>query len=137
MESLTIGKLAKLTGVNNETIRFYERRGLIPRPPTSSTGYRQYGEKDVCRLVFIHRCIRLGFGLDEIQHLLNAHNDVVSIENAIKQVTDRLDDLETLYLVIKEMLVDSGKEKNDVSLLERLMLYQRWRESPEADETAD
>jgi len=135
MESLTIGKLAKLTGVNSETIRFYERRGLIPRPPTSSTGYRQYGDKDVGRLVFIRRCIRLGFSLDEIQDLLNAHNDVQNVETVTKQITDRLADLESLYEALKEMIEELSDEASKLDILERLMRFQRWREGPEAFDT--
>ena len=55
METLTIGKLAKRVGVNVETIRFYERKGIIAKPPCSTSGYRQYSEKLVKRLNFVRR----------------------------------------------------------------------------------
>lgn len=138
MELLTIGKLARLTGVDNETIRFYERRGLIPRPPTSPSGYRQYGEKDMVRLVFIRRCTRLGFTLDEIQQLLTVHNGgektrSINLDYAVKQISDRLADLENLYEVFNEMLGNTGSETSKQDLLEKLIHYQRWREGPDAE----
>ncbi len=70
METLTIGKLAKKAGVNIETIRYYERRKLIPEPPRRESGYRQYGPDFVIRIQFIKRAQELGFSLNEIAELL-------------------------------------------------------------------
>ncbi|MGK7346108.1 MAG: heavy metal-responsive transcriptional regulator [Candidatus Nitrospinota bacterium M3_3B_026] len=70
MKPLTIGKVAKLAGVGVETVRFYERKGLIDKPPTKDSGYRQYGEDVVGRISFIRRAKDLGFSLKEIQELL-------------------------------------------------------------------
>ena len=70
MEGLTIGKVAKLAGVNVETVRFYERKGLIERPPAKESGYRLYPESVVGRISFIKRAKELGFSLKEIQELL-------------------------------------------------------------------
>ena len=67
---LTIGTLAKQSGVNLETIRFYERSGLLPAPQRSAAGYRHYQEMDVRRLRFIRRGRELGFSLEEIRSLL-------------------------------------------------------------------
>ena len=67
---LTIGKVARLAGVGIETIRFYEREGLIAEPPRKESGYRQYGAASVSRLRFIHRAKALGFSLKEIKELL-------------------------------------------------------------------
>ena len=66
VETLTIGQLAHDAGVNVETIRYYERRGLLRQPPRTRAGYRQYSEDDVRRLQFIARAKRLGFTLAEI-----------------------------------------------------------------------
>ena len=63
---LTIGELAQRAGVNVETVRYYERRGLIDEPPRSPSGYRQYSGDDLWRLQFIARAKRLGFTLREI-----------------------------------------------------------------------
>lgn len=71
MKSLTIGHLAKQAGVNLETIRYYERRGLLPRPPRSASGYRLFPAEAVCRLRFIRRAQELGFSLGEIRELLS------------------------------------------------------------------
>lgn len=71
MERLTIGHLAQLGGVNLETIRYYERRGLLPKPPRTRAGYRQFGPEAARRLRFIKRAQELGFSLDEIRELLS------------------------------------------------------------------
>lgn len=67
---ITIGRLAKLAQVNVETIRFYERKGLIEQPPTPSTGYRQYDHKTLLKVQFVKRAQTLGFSLDEIKELI-------------------------------------------------------------------
>ncbi len=67
---LTRGKLAKQSRVNIETIRYYERRGLLPRPPRSASGYRLFSSEDARRVRFIKRAQELGFSLDEIRELL-------------------------------------------------------------------
>lgn len=71
MKSLTIGRLAKEAGVNLETVRFYERRGLLPRPPRSTSGYRLFPADAARRLRFIRRAQELGFSLKEIGELLS------------------------------------------------------------------
>ena len=67
---LTIGRLAREVGVNLETVRFYERRGLLPRPPRSASGYRLFPVDAKRRLKFIKRAQELGFSLSEIRGLL-------------------------------------------------------------------
>ena len=66
----TIGQLAKQGGVNLETIRYYERRGILPQPPRTSSGYRVFSNESVRRLRFIKRAQVLGFSLREIEELL-------------------------------------------------------------------
>ncbi len=73
--ALTIGELAKRSGVGLETVRFYERKGLIEDPPRTSSGYRQYPEDVVARIRFIKRCKELGFSLKEISELLSLRVD--------------------------------------------------------------
>lgn len=70
MAGLTIGKLAAAEGVGVETVRFYQRRGLLAQPERRGPGYRQYSEADRSRLIFIRRARRLGFTLGEISDLL-------------------------------------------------------------------
>jgi len=70
MSGMTIGKLAAAEGVGVETVRFYQRRGLLATPERRDSGYRQYSEADRSRLVFIRRARELGFTLGEIADLL-------------------------------------------------------------------
>lgn len=70
MELLTIGKLAAAAGVHVETIRYYERRGLIDQPSRTGSGYRRYSDGDLWRLRFIARGKELGFTLAEIAELM-------------------------------------------------------------------
>jgi MerR family mercuric resistance operon transcriptional regulator len=71
MNSLTIGHLAKESGVNLETVRYYERRGLLSKPPRSASGYRLFPNEAAQRLKFIQRAKELGFSLKEIGELLS------------------------------------------------------------------
>jgi len=75
MKSLTVGAFAQAAGVNLETVRYYERRGLLPEPARSDAGYRLYEPGDVARLQFIKRAQRLGFTLKEIKELLSLRVD--------------------------------------------------------------
>jgi len=70
MERLTAGQLAKKADVNVETIRYYERRHILPRPTRTRTGYRIYPEEAVQRIRFVKRAQELGFSLKEVQELL-------------------------------------------------------------------
>ncbi len=68
---MQIGIVAKRIGLSVDAIRFYERSALLPRPPRTQGGFRQYGENDVETLAFIRRVQGLGFKLSEIRGLLN------------------------------------------------------------------
>ena len=71
MKDLTIGQVAKEAKVNVETVRYYERRGLISEPPRRESGYRQYSQDEVTRIKFIKQAQKLGFTLKEISELLS------------------------------------------------------------------
>jgi DNA-binding transcriptional MerR regulator len=70
MARLTIGDLAKRTGTKVETIRYYERIGLLPEPGRTEGNYRSYGSEHLGRLSFIRRARDLGFSLDQVRELL-------------------------------------------------------------------
>lgn len=70
MAAMRIGEVARVAGTGAETIRFYERAGLLPRPPRSRSGYRQYSVGTLARLRFIVHARTLGFSLREIHELL-------------------------------------------------------------------
>ncbi len=71
MKPLTTSKVAQLAKLGVETLRFYERKGLIEQPPRTKSGYRQYPEEVIKRLRFIQRAQKLGFLLSEIKELLS------------------------------------------------------------------
>ncbi|MGN6794304.1 MAG: MerR family transcriptional regulator [Streptosporangiaceae bacterium] len=78
MAGLTIGKFAAEGGVSVETVRFYQRRGLLGLPERRGTGFREYTEADQWRLAFIRRARQLGFTLAEIRDLLGPAGDPLS-----------------------------------------------------------
>jgi MerR family transcriptional regulator, mercuric resistance operon regulatory protein len=78
LENLTIGVFAKAAGVNVETIRFYQRKGLLPEPDKPYGSIRRYGEADVTRVRFVKSAQRLGFSLDEIVCACHARKGNVS-----------------------------------------------------------
>jgi MerR family transcriptional regulator, copper efflux regulator len=71
MDGLTIGEVAKQAKVHIETTRYYERRGLLERPPRGVSNYRRYPEEGVRRVQFIKRAQELGFALNDIKELLS------------------------------------------------------------------
>jgi Cu(I)-responsive transcriptional regulator len=100
----TIGKLATATGVNVETIRYYERAGLIAPPARTDGNYRSYGEVDVIRLRFIRRTRGLGFSLEQVRALLSISGererdcgtvDAIAIEH-LAEVDRKIADLKAL-----------------------------------------
>ena len=72
---MQIGIVAKKIGLSVDAIRFYERNGLLPRPPRTEGGFRRYGESDVETLAFVRRVQGLGFKLSEIRGLLKLRGD--------------------------------------------------------------
>ena len=98
---MQIGALAKQAGVNVQTIRFYERRKLLPEPRRTESGYRQYGLEEVKRLRFIRQAKALGFSLDEIGDIIRSRGrgecpctDVIAIaERHLDEVTRQIETL--------------------------------------------
>ena len=86
---LSIGALSGLTDCNIETIRYYEKIGLMPAPPRSAGGHRQYDEGHAQRLGFIRRSRELGFSLDEIRALLNLADDAGYDCGTVRDITYR------------------------------------------------
>ena len=113
MEAVTIGKAARAAGVGVETIRFYERRGLIERPPKpDSAGYRVYSVDTVRRIQFIRQAQQIGFSLREIQELLSLRADPSSDcsdvrEKAaakVEEVNRRMAELERIRAALEEVI---------------------------------
>lgn len=121
-KNFTIGKVAKQTGVSIETIRFYEREGLIPEPPRRDSGYRQYTFPIIDRVRFIKRAKDLGFRLMEIKELLSLSigpkttcTDVKrkALEK-MKEVDVKITDLRKIRNALK-LLTDQCQGKGPVS----------------------
>ena len=129
-ESLTIGKLAASAGVGRETIRYYERKGLLEEPPRSEAGYRHYPPDAVDRLRFIRRAQDLGFTLAEITELLGLRVDQVSacgtveIHARAKLVTveEKIGDLRRIGDALKRLLekCEAREPTSDCPILEEL-----------------
>src|SRR5215468_10396737 len=85
MRPLTIGQVARQVGVGVETVRFYERQGLLEQPARRESGYRQYAEDVVARLRFIRRAKELGFSLKEVAELIALDADPATSCGDVKQ----------------------------------------------------
>ncbi len=104
MKKLTIGQLAKCAGVNLQTIRYYERRGLIPEPPRNESGYRQYSQKEVSRTLFIKGAQGLGFSLKEIEELLSLKMEPGTTCGDVKsRVEAKISDIEEKILALQQI----------------------------------
>jgi DNA-binding transcriptional MerR regulator len=79
MSGMRIGELAAKAAVNIQTVRFYERRGILQEPPRSGSGYRCYGDGDLETLCFVRRSQELGFTLHEISQLLPLHRSIAHL----------------------------------------------------------
>lgn len=104
----TIGTLSKLTGCNVETIRYYERIGLLPAPPRTEGGHRVYGDVHARRLTFVRRSRELGFAIEEVRELLSLVDG--------KRYT--CDEVQALTL---DHLADVKKKLADLRQLERVL----------------
>lgn len=111
MDGLTIGRLAKETGLGIETVRFYERQGLIEPPPRTRANYRIYPEGEIIRLKFIKRAKKLGFTLHEIKDLLELRHDPKATKADVKKrtlakiedVTRKIDDLTRVKAALEQL----------------------------------
>jgi len=105
----TIGQLAKAADVNVETVRYYERRGLIAQPPKPTEGYRTYSRAALARILFIKRAQELGFTLEEIANFLKlGESPFLEVQDMAAQklasVRAKLADLRRLETVLVDML---------------------------------
>ncbi len=113
-DSYSRGTLAKRTGVNAETIRYYETIGLMPDPPRSQGGHRVYDETGLQRLSFIRRCRELGFTLDDTRGLLALVDEgqytCAQIRDRTQvhlgDVREKIADLRRMEKVLKQMVAE-------------------------------
>ncbi|MBD8525654.1 MerR family transcriptional regulator [Pseudomarimonas arenosa] len=129
MTSLTIGGVARASGCHIETIRYYERIGLLPAPARSASGYRHYQLQDVERLRFIARGRELGFSLDEIRSLLQLAEDpglsCVDVDTLARQhladIKAKLSDLQRMADELQRTIAAChGGQRAECTILEAL-----------------
>lgn len=109
-QDLPVGAFAAAAGVNVETIRFYQRKGLLPRPRRVYGSIRRYGAADVARVKFVKSAQRLGFSLDEVAGLLRledgSHCDEArtAAEQKLADVRAKLDDLHRIEVALTQLV---------------------------------
>ncbi|AGS38555.1 Hg(II)-responsive transcriptional regulator [Cycloclasticus zancles] len=114
----TISKVAKTLAINVETIRFYERRGLIEQPAKPEVGYRHYPNDTINRIRFIKRSQELGFTLNEIANLLNLNDSPCGqvqelAEHKLAAVKDKMVDLRRLEKALNALLAQCQSNEDD------------------------
>ena len=118
---LTIGALAAAAGVNVETIRFYQRRGLLGEPDRPHGSVRRYGAEDVARVRFIKAAQRIGFSLDEIAQLLRLEDGTHCAEareiaaHRLLDVRQRLTDLQRIEAALAALVERCAVERGQVA----------------------
>ena len=130
-EFLKSGELSKYAGVNSETLRYYERKGLLDEPKRSSAGYRQYPPDAVKRIRFIKSAQSLGFSLKEILELLNlrvsggkqkCEKVRKRTEVKIQEVEKKIEDLQSVRRSLSKLLVAcaTNNKTGDCPVLESM-----------------
>ena len=116
MDSITIGKVAKAAAVGIETVRFYEREGLIEKPPRRESGYREYPADTVDRVRFIKRAKELGFSLKEIKDLMalrlapgtTCGQIKKRAEDKIEDIEDKIGSLQRMKQALRKLTAACG-----------------------------
>lgn len=120
-KNVTIGVLAKAAGVNVETIRFYQHKGLLPAPARPHGSIRRYGDADVARVKFVKSAQRLGFSLDEIAELLRLEDGTHCAEASrlaerkLQDVRIKLADLARMESVLSQLVSACHARRGNVS----------------------
>ena len=125
----SIGTLAAMSGINIETIRYYERIGVMPRPPRSAAGYRRYTGEHLKRLIFIRRGRELAFSLEALRDLLRLVDDhahtcaegrTLALEH-LAEIRSKIADLKRLEHAMTEIAARcSGEPVSDCALVDAL-----------------
>ncbi len=117
---LTIGMLARQAGVNVETVRYYQRRGLLPEPDKPLGGIRRYGAGEVARIKFVKRAQHMGFSLEEIAALLKledgthcAEARAIAVEK-LEEVRRRLEGLRDIEQRLRQLVSECGARRGNV-----------------------
>ena len=129
MPALLIGQLSKETGCKIETIRYYEKIGLLAEPQRTTGGHRLFEDEQLKRLTFIRRCRELGFTLDNVRDFLTLVDDdsitcgeVESLTREhLNEIEDKIKDLKAMKKVLAEMLSQCpGGTRTDCPIMDAL-----------------
>ncbi len=123
-----IGETAEKSGVKTETIRFYERSGIVPSPKRSSNGQRIYQEEDISRLSFIRRCRDHGFSLPQAKEMLElASNETIPCEEVRAIAKSNLDDinqkiieLQTISAILSSLVIECENSVGDCPIVDSM-----------------
>jgi MerR family mercuric resistance operon transcriptional regulator len=123
-----IGVAAKLSGVNIETIRYYEREGIVPKAERTSNGRRTYDDEAISRLRFVKRCRELGFAIADIRTLLSLSDqdagtcgEVRNLSEAnLMSVTSKIDDLNRMKSALEELVTSCKSGQTECPMLKNL-----------------
>ncbi|MFB9150933.1 MerR family transcriptional regulator [Roseovarius ramblicola] len=124
----TIGEAARRSGVNIETIRYYERSGVVPCPARGTNGRRDYSEADIRRLTFIRRCRDMGFALADARRLASLTADLRAncadaqavAETHLATVRTRLAELRAIEAELAALVQDCARRGRPCPVLEKL-----------------
>jgi|TARA_B110000116_G_C16594199_1_gene471984 DNA-binding transcriptional MerR regulator len=105
----TTSQLADAAKVGSQTLRYYERRGLLPNPPRTQGGHRIYGPQHLERLIFIQQIQRLGFQLEEIHELLKIEENPAEPSNATQTLTRFIGQIDKKAFALSEMRTSLAK----------------------------
>lgn len=128
-ELITIGKVADRTGCHIETIRYYEKEGLLPEPPRSSGGHRLYSQNLVERLIFVRRARELGFSILQIKQLHSiVDGEHVSCESVksiadehLEEISSKITDLTKMQSILQKLSQQcSGKDVPECPIISAL-----------------
>ena len=132
---MRIGELSRATGVDIETIRYYEKAGLLPSPARESNGYRIYGAQQLERLGFIRQCRALDMPLSDVVRLLEFQHgapsdcDVINqlLDGHLSQIRTRIENMHELEkrLMVLRSRCERGKTTTDCGILHELVLAAR------------
>ena len=127
---MKIGELAKKAGCQVETVRYYEREGLLPAPARSEGNYRLYGNEHLERLVFIRNCRTLDMTLDEVQRLLSLrdlpHESCAGINSLVDEHIEHVEARITSLMALRDQLTElrercrGTREAEDCAILRQL-----------------
>lgn len=126
---IAIGEAARASGVSVETIRYYERAGVVAKPRRTASGRRVYAPQDVAALRFIRRCRDLGFSLEDAKALCGlARNRQDACDTAgrladqhLARVRDKIADLHRLEAALSELVANCDRGQHDCPMLHQLM----------------